>query len=294
MSPTHKRLLNWGGSGLALTGIIFVALRLKVYWVDLDLSRINWFVGVAVAGLILLYALANLLLVMGWKNLLAQSGVRTTPRWAVRIYGVSQLAKYVPGNIFHLAGRQALGIAAGAPNRALAKSTLWEFALIAFAGAQYFWLALPIVLPDFSLLMSCVCLLISASGTAYLLRRFIGVRISACFVWQWGFLAISGGIFAALVAVIPSDTQREFSTYMLIAGIFVLAWLAGLVTPGAPAGVGVRELILLTLLNGVVTDTDLLLAILLGRLVTVMGDLLFFVVSLWIPSESYKANADND
>ena len=31
-------------------------------------------------------------------------------------------------------------------------------------------------------------------------------------------------------------------------GAYVIAWLAGLVTPGAPAGVGVRELVMYALL----------------------------------------------
>ena len=63
-------------------------------------------------------------------------------------------------------------------------------------------------------------------------------------------------------------------------GAYVLAWLAGLVTPGAPAGVGVRELVLLALLKGSVGQTELLLAVLLGRLVTVGGDVAFLGMAL--------------
>jgi uncharacterized membrane protein YbhN (UPF0104 family) len=62
----------------------------------------------------------------------------------------------------------------------------------------------------------------------------------------------------------------------------VLAWLAGLVTPGAPAGMGVRELVLLFMLNGIVIEEDLLMAIVLSRIVTVMGDVLYFTVAFMI------------
>jgi len=51
--------------------------------------------------------------------------------------------------------------------------------------------------------------------------------------------------------------------------------------PGAPAGVGVRELVLLFLLKNVVAEAELLLAVVLGRLVTVMGDLLFLGVTFF-------------
>ncbi|MDB4543032.1 hypothetical protein N9241_02195, partial [bacterium] len=50
----------------------------------------------------------------------------------------------------------------------------------------------------------------------------------------------------------------------------------GLITPGAPAGVGVRELVLITCLGGMAADEDVLSAVILSRLVTVLGDVLFF------------------
>jgi hypothetical protein len=56
-----------------------------------------------------------------------------------------------------------------------------------------------------------------------------------------------------------------------------VAWLAGLLTPGAPAGVGVREIMLLFLLGTVVGRADLLLAAVLSRVITVTGDGGFFV-----------------
>ena len=63
-----------------------------------------------------------------------------------------------------------------------------------------------------------------------------------------------------------------------------MAWLAGLLTPGAPAGIGVRELVLVLLLKGIVPEAELLLAVLLSRLVTVGGDLLFYLVAMAIPA----------
>ncbi|MCY1448795.1 hypothetical protein D9M71_654970 [compost metagenome] len=53
-------------------------------------------------------------------------------------------------------------------------------------------------------------------------------------------------------------------------------------TPGAPAGVGIRELALLLLLGNSVAEADLMLAILLGRIVTIVGDLFFFASVLLI------------
>ena len=43
-----------------------------------------------------------------------------------------------------------------------------------------------------------------------------------------------------------------------------------------------RELVLLFLLKDLVAEADLLLAVLLGRLITVSGDLLYFILSCFI------------
>jgi len=69
------------------------------------------------------------------------------------------------------------------------------------------------------------------------------------------------------------------SLWLSFGGAYVLAWLAGFVTPGAPAGLGIRELVLLFLLQGLVGGPDLLLVILLGRVITVSGDLVFFILA---------------
>jgi uncharacterized membrane protein YbhN (UPF0104 family) len=79
-----------------------------------------------------------------------------------------------------------------------------------------------------------------------------------------------GALFLVAPAVVT------FSTFSVLCGSYVIAWLAGLITPGAPAGVGVRELVLLFLLGEQIPAADLLLAVVLGRIVTVVGDLLFF------------------
>jgi glycosyltransferase 2 family protein len=283
MSPALQRTLHWIGSGLALTGIAFVALRLHEYWGSLALSQIAPVAWITMAGLATLYGIANLLLALAWWKLLAQFGVQVTRLWSIRVYGVSQLAKYVPGNIFHLAGRQAIGMAAGASSGALAKSTLWELSLIALGGMLYGCLALPLLTPGFPPLASIILLLGGVWVVAYLLCRFIGSAVSVSFGWQMLFLAVSGSLFVTLLHVIARSSELHPQNWLLIGGAYVVAWLGGLVTPGAPAGVGVRELILLLLLKGLVTDADLLMAVLLGRIVTVVGDLLFFMASFLIP-----------
>lgn len=289
MSPTLKRGLHGGGTLLAIAGVVFVALRLHEQATDIDFTRLDWMVWSAVGGLALVYGLANLLLALAWWNLLEQLGAPASLRWVVKVYGISQIAKYVPGNIMHLAGRQALGLAAGLPGWPLAKSTVWELSLIAVAGALFGGLALPLLVGGLPAGMELALFLAALGGAISLLRRFAGPPAARALGLYAVFLAISGGLFVALVELVGSNGRQQEIMLLAVIGAYVLAWLAGLVTPGAPAGVGVRELVLLILLNGVVGEAELLLAVLLGRMVTVAGDTAFLGMALAIEGKKEPA-----
>ena len=64
-----------------------------------------------------------------------------------------------------------------------------------------------------------------------------------------------------------------------MAGGYALAWAIGFVVPGAPGGLGVREAMLLTFLSGAVEDKSVLIAAILFRVATTLGDALFFLIA---------------
>jgi uncharacterized membrane protein YbhN (UPF0104 family) len=117
-----------------------------------------------------------------------------------------------------------------------------------------------------------------------ILHQIIGRKVAVSFLMEVLFLAFSGGIFSAVLALIHAGSEIQAQIWLLLGGAYIIAWLAGLITPGAPAGLGIRETVLLLLLSGFVMEADLLMAVLLGRLITVVGDLLFFLSSFLIPA----------
>jgi uncharacterized membrane protein YbhN (UPF0104 family) len=284
-----KRALHWGGSALAILGIVFVAIRLREYGAEIDFARFDSEAWLGVAGLALIYGASNLMLAMAWWNLLKQFGANTSRRWAIRIYGISQIARYVPGNIFHLAGRQAMGAAAGLSNWPLAKSAVWELGLISATGGLFGLLAFPLLVPGLPVTASAGLFAASIGIAAILLLRFIGLPAARAFGWYVGFLVVSALLFVGLVELLADTPVTGVGFWLPLGGAYVLAWLIGLVTPGAPAGVGVRELVLLFLLKGAVGEADLLLAVVMGRVVTVAGDLGFFGVSILMNDRAVKA-----
>ncbi|MGA8148752.1 MAG: hypothetical protein WB870_14465 [Gallionellaceae bacterium] len=279
MRPALKKSLHWLGGSLAIAGIGFVVLRLRDYGGQMDFSRFGLKQWAVISGFALVYGISNLMLAQAWRSLLDRFGTHVTWRWAIKTYGVSQLAKYVPGNIFHLAGRQAIGMAAGVPGWHLAKSSIWELGLLTLAGAVYGVLALPLVISSVPASNVVFAFVLTVSAAAALLGHASGRPVARAFVWHVSFFAVSAALFAALIKLVSSLSLADASLWFALGGAYVLAWLAGFVTPGAPAGVGVRELVLLFLLQGRVSGADLLLAIVLGRAITVSGDGVFFVLA---------------
>ena len=77
-------------------------------------------------------------------------------------------------------------------------------------------------------------------------------------------------------------------------GITALAWVAGYAVPGAPAGLGVREAVLLAGLSLMVGEAHAVVVVLLLRVVTTLGDGLLFAVSAAIPWGSSMVAAPSD
>jgi hypothetical protein len=276
----ERRCVHLAGSALGMLGTIFVGMKLVEYSHQLSLDAFSATTWGVVALLSAGYGACGVLLALAWRHLLAHYGVEPSRMWTIRTYGVSQLAKYAPGNIFHLAGRQALSIAAGLPAWPAAKSIGWELAVIASTALPFALLTAPLKWP--------------VIGTSAAVAAFVGLLSIA--MWTVGttwsrqvaravslhavFLFAAGLIFCALLAIASKhatvDALRA-GFWLPVCGAYVVAWLAGLVTPGAPAGVGVREAVLYWLMHGIVGQADLITAIVLGRMVTVTGDLIFFI-----------------
>jgi glycosyltransferase 2 family protein len=273
-----KRALNWLGGALGVAGLVFVMLRLWESSAYPEIDRIGSQAWGGVAALIAAYAVSTLCLVMAWRDLLWLFGAQVTFRVAACLYGMSQLSRYIPGNVFHLASRQALGVGAGISAWALAKSAAAELALISVVGGLFAALALPLAWPPLASNVACLgfaTLLVAAGVSA---MRWKGPALARAFGWHALFLGASGAIFVGAMVLITAHPVA-FAMLPTFCGAYVVAWLAGLLTPGAPAGLGIREFVLVFLLRGAAVEADLLGAVVLTRLVTVGGDVAFFLVA---------------
>ena len=275
-----KKGLHWLGSGLAISGCAFVIYRFYEYSGQIDFYAIGIYGLLAIACLIIIYGIAGLFLARAWGRLLEYLGVNIPYRFSVYAYGTSQLAKYVPGNIFHLAGRQAIGAAAGLPGWPLAKSMFWELVFMSITGSLFAILILPLILPVLSFHFGGIIFVFIALSVFFLIKRIFSIKLSYAIATYIIYLAYTGVMFVAVLAVVTPAGTLTPALIIPVCGAYVIAWLAGLVTPGAPAGIGVREIVLLAMLQQFVAQADLLTAILLGRMVTIGGDIVFYMIAV--------------
>ncbi|MGB7802776.1 hypothetical protein [Buttiauxella sp.] len=275
-----RKILNYIGSIIALLSVIFVLHRIAEYWKQVpdDTFTLNLLLLILVLASV--YGTANTILASAWRMLMLGLHQSISHRVATRIYGLTQLAKYVPGNIFQFAGRQLLTMSYGFSGKAVAKSTVLELLLLIVTGTTFIFWMLPLLYPWFNFFygftLFVVATMVVALGLELHGRRSLINVVTKYFL----FLFISGGIFFCVLYSVVDNWTVTPTLILPLIGAYVISWLAGLVTPGSPAGVGIREFILLLLLKPFFAEMDIILAVVLSRVVTIIGDCFFYLFSL--------------
>lgn len=271
MSP--KKIIEVLGSILALLGIAFITSKLISSANQLGFNQINLTQWFCIFFLSVFYSVTNTSLAMAWHSLLQKFELNVNWKWTLYIYGKTQIIKYVPGNIFHLASRQAEGQMAGLPATCLAKTLMWEILCISSTALAF----TPILLTQFgfsiTLSASLALILLGTIGLSWFkVHRYLFKAT----IFYIGFLLCSGFIFYMLVLNITDIPFQDWKLFFILPSVFIISWLVGFVTPGAPAGVGVRELTLIYFTTNYLPEAEVLTLIILSRFITGLGDVLFF------------------
>lgn len=270
------RLLNFIGATIAVIGMVFVGHRLFLHADEIRLLQLTK-ADIATLGAASVFSgTLGILLTFSWRKIVAHFGGALTRRQAFHIYGISQIGKYIPGNIFHFAGRQAMGQQAGVPAGAMFKSAIWEIGLFSVVGALFAPLALPGYL-HWPIWTGIGLFAIGVIAVVAAIKAVLDNDILFAATYYFAYLLGFSAVFLIALSVL---TDMPLGSIPILIGAYVISWLAGLLTPGAPAGIGVRELVLYTMLIGTFDQSIIAPTVLLGRAVNVVGDVLFFLAAL--------------
>jgi uncharacterized membrane protein YbhN (UPF0104 family) len=268
-----------------------------------SLSKIDWrsnsgILSIHVIGMIVMQCLMGL----GWHFILQSHHTNLDRNSLIYSFYVPSLGKYMPGKVLFLAGRVEFTHRFGA-SRAVGLSTfILENVFHIFATAFF-------ILPC---LIATVKMSISLQTTGYVVLFIIATVIAlkpAMFFGQinrllklikrdpltitvssadflkilFNYLAIWWvyGASCALLAIAIGGVSADH--FFTIVSAFVAAWLIGFLSILTPGGLGVREGILVLLLQPVMDSSHAMLLAIVTRLTWTLMELGFSGIALLLP-----------
>ena len=207
---------------------------------------------------------------------------------AIRVYLITNIAKYLPGNIWHFYGRIQAIVKAGGTAPVASVAVLLEPLLMAAAA-----LLMAISSGSGSIWLQLLGLILVLTGihprilnqVIHHLSRLKGnptdVELKS-YPWllllgEWVFVVLRGMGF---IGVMLAFTPVSISQIPYLLSVFSLAWLLGLIVPGAPGGLGIFEATAIAALNPTEFPPGLVLAtVAVYRLISILAEAVSLLAS---------------
>lgn len=289
---TIKKWVKPLGTLLMIASIVFIISRIAKLDIDFTLffSARSLMIFITVT---LFYAFAVFILANCWRVILTFIAKKETDKRQVNsIFIRSNLFKYLPGNVMHLVGRNLLGSELKIPQRNIAAATFTEiifmcvvsFILAILTG----WQTLPelirtginkvngALIAAAAIMLAVTIIFVFAALKKKLKGYFTFAAFKAVLKCCAGYAAFFLILALSFICLLPLD----FTTLCIlkIASAVIISWLAGFIIIGAPGGIGIREAVLLFVLNGSYGETEILYAAILQRFAMILGEVIIFVI----------------
>ncbi|MDT3444826.1 MULTISPECIES: lysylphosphatidylglycerol synthase transmembrane domain-containing protein [unclassified Pseudofrankia] len=285
------RALLVRGALLMAVGLLVVALVKG--WHDVSAS-IRELSVVGVVGSAVATVLAVGLTVLSWRAVLAGLGARLPLRAATRIFFVGQVGKYIPGSVWPVLAQMELSRDYGVARPRSAAASLIVLALAVPCGGLAAAVTLPFVSRDaltsywwaFAAALAFMLLLWPP-----VLRRLLAVAFrllrrpamtepvpGRTVLVGAGWLLVSFGCYGVATFLLARDLGASVGGPRLLAlavGGYALAWTAGFLVLVLPAGLGVREAVLVLALSPALAREPALVLTLVSRLLATVADLVW-------------------
>lgn len=293
-------------SGLVAAVAYFVAKSLVTNWDQIRQSgaTIHFDAGAlaAAAGIVLAtYAL----LIGAWRAVLSGWGERVRYPVAARIWCLSNLARYLPGRIWQIAGMATLAQRAGVTAWAAAGSAVIVQLLAIATGALVTGLTAPQAdHPLWVAASGVVAGLIAATlawrRTTSLFSKWVsgalgrrvdltpvgkGPLLVSAAVTTWAWIAYGLALYFCVAALLG----RPAIGVSTAIGVFAGSYLAGLLAVFTPGGLGVRESVLYLWLAGPLGPAAALVVSIGSRLLLTATEVVAALITLPFPRASADA-----
>ncbi len=296
-----KKIIKIIGHIMLIFSIIFLFLKIKNQNVDFQSyitnEKFKWiFLFIILIYIVVMYINAEI-----YKLILqAFSNKKINRRQLYNIYLTANLGKYLPGNIMQFVGRNVLATQYDLKQKDMMLSTLQEICTTIFAGMivviifghSDIIIAINYIYNQYSAILKigaivfvfiivvCISLIIKfkAKISSYIdeinIKR-VTKSIIICLVINIVTHLVSCSTYIILV---KGSFNLPLTSACRIIGIYIIAWLVGFIIPGAPGGIGIKEAVLILLLNNIVPENIILVSVVLHRILNIIAEFLAFVL----------------
>jgi hypothetical protein len=299
-TPTTHRARLFSGLRILLALLVVAAVTVAVAknWreVSADIGRIDAATFVLAAVLV---CLPPIFTVLGWRVLLADLGSPLHVAPAGGIFFVGQLGKYVPGAVWSIVAQAEIGARLHIPRKRSAVVAFVAVAMAAICGLIVGAPALPLLITrDDSAARTGWVLLLAVPllavvlwppllnwGIATVLRvlrreplehQLSGRAVltaTALFIAAW----VSSGLHILVLARATSSGVETGQLVLASLSGFALASSIAMFSVVLPAGVGVREGVLVLILAPVTSTSAATAVVVISRFLTVAADVVFAI-----------------
>ena len=233
-----------------------------------------------------------------WRSLLASLGSPLPLTVAGRIFFIGQLGKYLPGSVWPVLMQTELAKAENVPRVRTATAAILAMGITLAAGllaviatlplltsgetAGYRWivLAAPVLLIGLlpRIINPALGWLLRLAKRPPLEHPLTGRAVLVALVWaliSWVLLCAHVWLLAVRLGAPPGRAA------LLAIGGFAFAWTAGFLVVFAPAGAGVREVILVATLTTVLDAGEATVIALVSRVLMSLADLIVAGLAIW-------------
>ena len=304
---TRTRIFSGLRILLAVLVVAAVSIAVARNWrqVSADIDRVD--AGTFALAAVLV-CLPPILTVLGWRILLADLGSPLHLAPAGGIFFVGQLGKYVPGAVWSIVAQAEMGARLHIPRARMAVVAFVSVAIAAICGLIVGVPALPLLITrnDQAATTGWVVLLAVPLLAVVLWPRLLNWGIatvlrvlrreplehglstravfsaSALFIGAW----VSSGLHVLVLArATATDYDAGQLTLATVSG-FALASSLAMFSVVLPAGVGVREGLLVLILGPVTSTSAATAVVVISRFLTVAADVVFALLG-WAYARSH-------
>lgn len=297
-----KKGYRWAGGILVIICSIFFAMYLHD---NRSLLSMSFFAKDNISMLsiaLTLYLVCFAITSVAWYRLLSSIGQHPQICQITIIILISQFGKYIPGNFSHHVGRAVLAHKIGLSSQSIVITMAYEIIIVILSAAVIGITALllnhslllssmpniSLFSPSLSLFMVSILIIsvLFAPKVYHYARRYLSQlsvppkrALSECYLLYTLSFLVFGGILYLITLSYP---ETEITSYWFLTSSFSIAWLLGFITPGAPAGLGIREAVLIALIAPVYGNGLALTLAVTLRMITTLGDGLGLLLGLTV------------